>query len=574
VFDQRASKGFFECADGRWVQHWVPNPKFVLGSSQGDKLEAAAVRPSEDPDRILTGPEDLIVYWHYLPLMRAAFAKFTSAEWIEAARGAGVCLQVVQSPAEALADEHMLADGCVAVLEDPELGPLRQVGSVLRLDRSPGMPTAGAPRRGEHTDAVRAEAAELPAGAPQSGGTPSTGKPPLDGVLVVDLGLAIAGPFGTQLLSDLGATVIKVNTLWDSFWHSTHIAFAANRGKQSLSVNLKEPRGLEVVRRLIDKADVVQHNMRYGAAVRLGLDYDTVKQTNPEVIYCHTRGFDRGYRDGQPGNDQTGAALAGVEWADGGMDDGGTPLWSLTSLGDTGNGFLSAIGMLAAYYDRLQTGKGQFVDTSILYACLLTASGTYVDADGREAKRPKVDKMLFGFNALHGIYQTADGWLTIAALTDDQRGALAGVMAIDALNSTAEHTDPTGRGANDAALRRELEAVFLTGSALDWRNALDAAGVPAEVSDPEFSRNVFDDDELIARQWVTSYPQPHVGKFEQTGFGVDLSGTPGVIQGPPLTVGAHSSQILSDILGCEDDEIDELIGASVIIQTEEAPATA
>jgi crotonobetainyl-CoA:carnitine CoA-transferase CaiB-like acyl-CoA transferase len=176
VFDQRASKGFFECADGRWIQHWVPNPKFVLGSSQGDKLEPAGIRPSEDPDRILTGPEDLIVYWHYLPLMRAAFTKFTSAEWIEAARVAGVCLQLVQSPAEALTDEHMLADGCVAVLEDPELGPLRQVGSVLRLDRSPGMPTAGAPRRGEHTDAVRAEAAELPSSAPQSGGTPATGQ--------------------------------------------------------------------------------------------------------------------------------------------------------------------------------------------------------------------------------------------------------------------------------------------------------------------------------------------------------------------------------------------------------------
>jgi crotonobetainyl-CoA:carnitine CoA-transferase CaiB-like acyl-CoA transferase len=459
------------------------------------------------------------------------------------------------------------------VVDDPELGPLNQVGSVLRLDRSLGTPTAGAPRRGEHTDAVRAEAAELPSTAPQSAGATPTGKPPLDGVLVVDLGLAIAGPFGTQLLSDLGATVIKVNTLWDGFWHSTHIAFAANRGKQSLSVNLKDPRGLEAVRRLIDKADIVQHNMRYGAAVRLGLDYDTVKETNPEVIYCHTRGFDRGYRDGQPGNDQTGAALAGVEWADGGMDDGGTPVWSLTSLGDTGNGFLSAIGMLAAYYDRLYTGRGQFVETSILYACLLTASGTYVNADGQEANRLKVDKMLFGFNALHGIYQTADGWLTIAALTDDRRSALADVVGIDALNST-EPTDPTGRGANDAALRKELEAAFLTRSALAWREALDAVGVPAEISDPEFSRNVFDDADLIAHRWVTSYPQPHVGKFEQAGLGVDLSDTPGVIQGPPLTVGTHSSRVLSDILGYGSDEIDELIGASVIVQAEEVPATA
>lgn len=575
VFDQRSSKGFFQCADGRWVQHWVPNPKFVLGSSQGDILVPAGVRPSEDPDRILTGPEDLIVYWHYLPQMRAAFAKFSSAQWVEAARAAGVCLQIVQSPAEALTDEHMLADGCVAVVEDSQLGPLRQVGSVVRLDRSPGKPTKGAPERGEHTDEVRAEAAASPAIASRSVSVPATGKPPLDGVLVVDLGLAIAGPFGTQLLSDLGATVIKVNTLWDGFWHSTHIAFAANRGKQSLSVNLKDPRGLEAVRRLIDKADIVQHNMRYGAAVRLGLDYETVKKTNPEVIYCHTRGFDRGYRDEQPGNDQTGAALAGVEWADGGMDDGGTPLWSLTSLGDTGNGFLSAIGMLQAYYDRQRSGKGQFVDTSILYACLLTASGTYVDADGVEADRPKLDRMLLGFSALQGLYRTADGWLTILAVNDAHWDALTRVLGSGALISAPQFADAAGRKANDAALREKLEAIFVTRTALDWRQALDDAGVPAEVSDRDFSRNVFDDADLIARRWVTSYPQPLVGTFEQTGIGVDLSDTPGVIQGPPLTVGAQSRKILSEIVGYGDDEIDTLISDGVISQTQQqVPAKA
>ncbi|CAN5753039.1 hypothetical protein BH09ACT8_BH09ACT8_57160 [soil metagenome] len=574
VFDQRSPKGFFQCADGRWIQHWVPNPKFVLGSSQGDTLEPAGVRPSEDPDRILTGPEDLIVYWHYLPQMRAAFAKFTSAEWVEAARGAGVCLQIVQSPAEALRDEHMLADGCVAVVDDAELGPLRQVGSVVRLDRSPGTPTKGAPRRGEHTEEVRAEAAAAPAIESRTSGVPATGKPPLDGVLVVDLGLAIAGPFGTQLLSDLGATVIKVNTLWDGFWHSTHVSFAANRGKQSLSVNLKDPRGLEMVRRLIDKADIVQHNMRYGAAVRLGLDYETVKTTNPEVIYCHTRGFDRGYRDEQPGNDQTGAALAGVEWADGGMDDGGTPLWSLTSMGDTGNGFLSAIGMLQAYYDRQRTGQGQFVDTSILYACLLTASDTYVDATGVEADRPKIDKLLLGFSALQGLYETADGWLTLFAVTDAHWDALTQVLGNDAVRSAVDYSDADRRRANDAALRKELETILVTRSALEWREALDAAGVPAEVSDPEFSRRVFDDDDLTARKWLVSYPQPHVGRFAQSGLGVDLSDTPGVIQGPPLTVGAQSREILAGLLGYGNDEIDALIGDFVISQTQEASATA
>jgi crotonobetainyl-CoA:carnitine CoA-transferase CaiB-like acyl-CoA transferase len=575
VFDKRASKGFFQCADGRWIQHWVPNPKFVLGSSKGDTLEPAGVRPSEDPDRILTGPEDLIVYWHYLPQMRSAFAKFTSAQWVEAAREAGVCLQIVQSPAEALTDEHMLADGCVAVIDDPELGPLHQVGSVIRLDRSPGKPTTGAPRRGEHTAQVRAEAAAAPAASTSPPtATVTTGRAPLDGVLVIDLGLAIAGPYGTQLLSDLGATVIKVNTLWDGFWHSTHIAFAANRGKQSLSVNLKDPRGLEAVRRLIDSADIVQHNMRYGAAVRLGLDYDSVKTTNPEVIYCHTRGFDRGYREGQPGNDQTGAALAGLEWADGGMDDGGTPLWGLTSLGDTGNGFLSAFGMLQAYYDRLRTGKGQFVDTSILYACLLTASGTYVDADGVEADRPKLDKSLLGLSALHGLYETAAGWLTISALTDEHWTALTLVLGNDVFSTAPEFSDASGRRANDAVLRKELETILSTRTARAWRDAFDAAGVPAEVSDPDFSRHVFDDEELIARRWVTSYPQPLVGRFEQTGLGVDLSDTPGVIQGPPLTVGAQSREILASVLGYGDDDIEALVRGGVISQAQEVSATA
>lgn len=574
VFDRRASKGFFQCSDGRWIQHWVPNPKFVLGSSVGDTLEPAGVRPTEDPDRILTGPEDLIVYWHYLPQMRSAFARFTAAEWVEAARVAGVCLQIVQSPAEALADEHMLADGCVTVVDDSELGPLHQVGSVIRLDRSPGKPTRGAPRRGEHTAEVRAEAAACATIESRSTEVTSTGKPPLDGVLVVDLGLAIAGPFGTQLLSDLGATVIKVNTLWDGFWHSTHIAFAANRGKRSLSVNLKDPRGLDAVRRLIDSADIVQHNMRYGAAVRLGLDYDTVKTTNPEVIYCHTRGFDHGYRDGQPGNDQTGAALAGLEWADGGMDDGGTPLWGLTSMGDTGNGFLSAFGMLQAYYDRLRTGKGQFVETSILYACLLTASNNYVDANGVESDRPKLDKSLLGFSALQGLYETAAGWLTITAITDDHWNALTRVLGNEALVSTADFADASGRRANDAVLRKELETILATRPAQEWRELFDAAGIPAEVSDPEFSRHVFDDEELIARKWVTSYPQPLVGTFEQTGLGFDLSDTPGVIQGPPLTVGADSRRILASVLGYGDDEIDALVQDGVIGQAQEVSATA
>ena len=183
---------------------------------------------------------------------------------------------------------------------------------------------------------------------------------------VLDLGFAVAGPFGTQVLADLGADVIKVNATRDPWWHATHIAYGANRGKRSICIDLKTTEGLAVLHRLVEKADVVHSNMRRDALRRLGCDEVSLREVNPDIIYCHTRGFDRGPRSDSPGNDQTGCSLAGVTFEDGGCREGGKPFWSLTSLGDTGNGFLSAIGVIQALYHRTLTGEAQTVDTSIL----------------------------------------------------------------------------------------------------------------------------------------------------------------------------------------------------------------
>ena len=169
---------------------------------------------------------------------------------------------------------------------------------------------------------------------------------------MLDLGFAVAGPFGTQLLADLGANVIKVNAWRDPWWHANHIAYGANRGKRSIGIDLKTPEGLAVLHRLVEQADVVHSNMRRPALARLQVDEASLRAVNPDIIYCHTRGFDRGPRSESPGNDQTGCSLAGVTYEDGGVADGGDPFWSLTSLGDTGNGFLSAIGVIQALYHR------------------------------------------------------------------------------------------------------------------------------------------------------------------------------------------------------------------------------
>jgi len=242
---------------------------------------------------------------------------------------------------------------------------------------------------GADTEAVKAYAASLPDVVSHAVPASPTGKGPLDGIRVLDLGLAIAGPFGCQLLADMGAEVIKMNTLWDSYWHRCHIAYMANRGKKSLAVMLKHPKGMEAIKKVIATCDVVQHNMRYPATQRLGLDYDSLKDEFPRLIYCHSRGFEEGPRKNLPGNDQTGACLAGVQHEDGALHAGGDthPMWSLTSLGDTGNGFLTAVGICNALMERERTGKGQFVDTSIVNACLLNTSYAVAKPDGSPVKR-------------------------------------------------------------------------------------------------------------------------------------------------------------------------------------------
>ena len=160
VFDPRATKGEFRCGDGRWVHHWVPNPRFVLGVSEGDRLERRnrdVSAPRNDPNRILTDPEEIVVLHHYYPQLAAAFAKFPAADWVKIAAEVGVALQPIRSPEEALADPLLLDDGSVVELEDPELGPVRQVGVGYRLSKVPGTPGGPAPAVGQHTAEVLAE---------------------------------------------------------------------------------------------------------------------------------------------------------------------------------------------------------------------------------------------------------------------------------------------------------------------------------------------------------------------------------------------------------------------------------
>ncbi len=376
---------------------------------------------------------------------------------------------------------------------------------------------------------------------------------PLAGVRVLDLGLGVAGPFAGRMLADLGADVIKVHALHDSYWAGTHMGLATNRGKRSVALNLKDPRGREVLERLLATADVVTTNWRPGAAARLGLDFDSLHERYPNLVHCNSRGYERGPRSDLPGTDQSSAALTGAEWEDGACDAGNPPLWSRSSMGDSGNALLAAIAITAALFHRERTGQAQAVSTAIVNAGLLASSYAWIHRDGRPADWGHVDADQFGLGPFYRLYECAgDTWLFVAAPEPAQRQRLAHVVG-EALG------DP-----DNADTGERLSDRFRERSAADWFVVLDAADVPVEEVNESFCRELFDDPEardlgLIAETWAGG-----VGRFEDPGVLVHLDTTPGVIQRGPCRCGEHSREILREV-GYDDDEIDVMVSDRAVL---------
>ncbi len=234
------------------------------------------------------------------------------------------------------------------------------------------------------------------------------------------------------------------------------MSLAVNRSKRSVVLDMKHVDGLRVAHDLIRWADVVTLNMRPNAASRLGLDYDSLRLLNPTVVVCHSRGFEDGPRSNLPGNDQTANALAGTEWEDGGCWDGGRPWFGVTSLGDKGNGYLSAIAVVQALYDRARTGRGQKVDASIINGALFNNSRVFTTPTGRCFERPKLDAEQLGFSSLYRLYPCAQGWLCLAVLDEDHWAAL--VKAFPCWLPIGASPPPSTGGATTAALAAAIGA--------------------------------------------------------------------------------------------------------------------
>lgn len=374
----------------------------------------------------------------------------------------------------------------------------------------------------------------------------------LEGVKVVDLTGYIAGSYAAMMLADLGAEVVKVESPEGDSFRELPGFFGWNRGKRSISLNLKEPDGLAIVHRLATTADVVMENMRPGVADRLGVGYADLRAINPRLIYCSVTAFggDGPYRD-RPGFDPLLQAMAGIMALQG---FGGPPQYVRIAITDYYAAALACQGVMAALYAREKTGRGQRVETSLAHAALALQSGNVADYPGRPS--------VFRDNPTYRLYEAGDGQYFFLAC-GNQSFWLKLCQALDRRDLAADPRFGSWLARLDhaAALIPLLEATFKARPCGEWLRLLAAHDIPcARVQTlREFMADPFVAHHGMARH----YEHGEVGPLTLMGLPISLSETPGRDGGPPPTLGQHTTEILKE-LGYSAAAIEELAARGII----------
>ncbi len=387
----------------------------------------------------------------------------------------------------------------------------------------------------------------------------------LEGVRLIDFGQYLAGPFGPMIIGDLGAEVIKVEPVTgDGMRLAGKPFFGCQRGKRDIALNLKTPEGLKIALELVERADIVHHNMTAGVANKLGIGFDDCKQVKPDIVYCNTWAYGlEGPLARFGGLDPLYQAATGLEYEAGAGHTGNAPLYYRFGMCDTANAMLSVVGVLAALVHRDRTGEGQELWTSLLDGGAVFASDAVL-VDGEALPRPRLDQGLHGLDACYRLYETQDGWIQVAAVKETDWVALCRALGLADLADDARFAVADLRHENRDELEELLGARFATKTSIAWSGALDDAGVPNEIPlDSKAGDLVLFDADNERLGLVAEYEHPIMGMMRQFGELIQFSETPGHIDGPPPRVGENTREIMT-WLGYTDDQIDALKANDVI----------
>lgn len=535
----------YQCADGRWVQNHGNYERFV------HQFLAAAGNPEWGPAEVADFGKPLDVETADLWARRfeETFKQRTALKWEQAISAAGGACTVCKTVDEWLNHPHPLAAKMVVEVEDAQLGRMKQPGVQVRLRGTPGAIQGRAPVLGEHSREI---AEELKGGQPavavpdQAAASPPAN--PVDGVMralhgvrVLDLCIVLAGPTCGRTLAEYGADVIKIDDPARPYDPSGSLD--VNRGKRSILLDLKTDAGRAIFLKLLDTADVVVENYRKGSLAKLGLDYESLRQRKPNLIYAslNAYGYDGPWSE-RPGWEQLAQATSGIQVRRGGRED--APLLMPYPVNDYGTGMMGAFAVALALHHRNRTGQGQAVDSGLALTAALLQSPYFLDYPGYRRADPE-GRDLRGFSALSRLYEAADGWFYVHCPNAAARQDLFGLAEFQHLAGHAELTDPNGTlPAQNGALAGDLAAIFRQNIRAYWLERLNSAGVSGMenvgISDFQNQPQARDAGLTVTRD------HPGRGQADHLGNTALLSRTPMRLGRPTPVLGADADEILAE----------------------------
>jgi crotonobetainyl-CoA:carnitine CoA-transferase CaiB-like acyl-CoA transferase len=404
---------------------------------------------------------------------------------------------------------------------------------------------------------------------------------PLEGIRVVDLSRILAGPWCTQLLGDLGAEVVKIEhpergddtRQWGPPWlrdrqgnptAESSYYLSANRNKSSLALDIRQPRGQDLLRRLVAKSDILVENFKVGGLAKYGLDYESLKQDNPGLIFVSITGFGQtGPMAKQPGYDYLIQGLGGLMSITGQPEEeaGGGPQRVGVAISDITTGLYATIGILAALHHRNRTGEGQYIDLALLdtqVGWLANQASNYLTGGRLPGLTGKWHPNL----APYQPFRTADGNIILAVGNDSQFASLARFLGRPELAADERFRTNPRRNANREDLEVELQREFEKHPRDYWLEHLPREGVPASAINN--IAEVFDMPQVRSRGMRIEMEHPSAGSVAGVANPLRFSATPVSYRKAPPLHGADTGSVLRDLLEVGEEELRDLRDAGVI----------
>ncbi len=569
--------------DGRWIQCGNLLEHLLYAFLQAtDLLEDMLVQdrfsgpPSTWNHETVNASRDMIL---------ARMQERTADEWMAVFHANGnVAAEPYITTADALEHPDTVAAGDVVTLDDPVRGRVRTIGPIATLSQTPAVTGRPAPRPGEHTaevlDEARSRPTDRPAAASRAGPDGNRSGRPLEGITVVDFATIIAAPLSTTMLADLGARVIKVETVdGDPYRHLITAGTTAAKttaGKSSIGIDLKTPQGREIARELTRTADVVVHNTRPGVAERLGLGEAELRAVNPGVVWVSVTGYGRiSPSAARPATHPcAGAATGGATYQAGPALT--TPHTTLAeareisrqlsrandSCPDPNTAAVAAGAMLMALVARERFGIGQAVYVNMLATNMYANADDALDYVGKQS-RPMCDPELHGVAAGYRLYPCAEGWIFLAIGSDAEWTRCVEALGRPDLAGDPRFATAAGRAEHDDELAAEIGVSLRTGPATRWEERFIANGVAGVRADGATPGQFFaHDPQMLANQFSPECTHARFGTHRRWGPVVRVNG--GLASyGPGVLAGEQTDDILAE-LGRSDAEIAQLRAARVV----------